>query len=292
MKKLYFYLPILFVYLQVNSQNTEGLSIFNSYYLKSRIHTANTPFLIRQEVSFKKTDKKSFVINGNINPRDYYEASIRFVDSLKDSGIMYYKYIGEGYMIGTPVNFQVETSIDLERVTEGYGYEKVEGMEFKNCEINLIYWPKGQSELYTKENFYIYPKGNVVQKNYISRFGFPEINLPFVLEQVQNNSLITGTYDRADGGVLKIAELKDGKLLIQFIFGLGFFEDLISPQGNKYVYRKREIGLCNFELSLQDGILKASTLNGGYNCGYGQGVQHDGIYSKVSSIVPYFEARL
>ena len=257
--------------------------------MKSRTHTANAMYLIRFDISFEKLSRENYVIEGYFNPRDYFKARIQLEDSIMHSNKVFYKYIGDGYMAGQEVNFEIETSKSLERITEGYGYEEEIGMTPTDCQINLLYWPKGESELYSKENFFIYPKGNVIKRDYVSRNGYPELNLPYVLQRIQEQSLVNGTYNHVKGGTLKVVELNDDKLLVQFNFGLGFFQNILEKSGDSYIFKKTEFGsLCNFKLKYLDGIIRVETLNDGYGCGYGRGVQHDGLYQRINSHIPEF----
>lgn len=274
---------------QITAQSSIGYSVFQSYYMKSRAHTANAMYLIRFDLSFEGLAQDSFIIKGNFNPKDYFRAKIKLADSLKYSNKVFYKYIGEGYMAGQEVKFEVETSMDINKVVEGYGYEE-EIMKPADCEINLIYWPKGESKLYAQENFFIYPRGNVIRADYLKRNGYLELNLPYVLRSLKEHGLINGTYQNQSGGLLKVAELKDDKLLVQFDFDLGFFQDILSKNEDYYVFDKHKYGsLCSFNLTYRNGIIRIVTINGGENCGYGQGVQHDGLYRKIDSVVPQFD---
>lgn len=129
--------------------------------------------------------------------------------------------------------------------------------------------------------------------DYIEEDDWRQLNIPYILKRTKNNSQITGTYKKNNDNILKIIELTNNQLLIDLNLyngvNLGHLMGLIDFVNNKGVYENLEFGVCKFELVYKNDKIQISTIEGGYECGYGNGVSHDGDFIKTDNKIPTIE---
>jgi len=131
------------------------------------------------------------------------------------------------------------------------------------------------------------------EDDYIEEDDWKQLNIPHVLKRTKKDSQITGTYKINSDNVLKVIELTNDQLLIDLSLyngvNLGHLMDLINFENNKGVYENLNFGVCKFELIYKNDRIQISTIENGYECGYGNGVRHDGEFIKADSKTPTIE---
>ncbi len=133
----------------------------------------------------------------------------------------------------------------------------------------------------------IRPQGDYVQKS-----DYRILNKPILLQRLQKDSPINGTYADKYDNQLRIAELTDGKLM--FLFNVGNsrsfseLEGLVVLNGNTALYEDDDFGGCIVKLTIE--TQKITVNNYQNNCGLGSGLTLEGVYTQQSNEIPNFKS--
>lgn len=124
---------------------------------------------------------------------------------------------------------------------------------------------------------------------YVYHDTWAQLDTGLVKKQIKPGSSITGVYLRDASNSLEIIELKNKSLYFRFDLyngtNLGMLEGILSNDAI-VTFKNNEFGSCKMEFKFTASAIEVTTIDDGYDCGYGNGVYSDGTYLLDNNLTP------
>jgi len=268
------YLLLLLLLTTIGSYSQDQ-HIFEKFYVKQTEFTGNRAALLQKDLIVSKS-KGHYNLQVEFGSQGVLQSKVKFDSQFNFSGQMIYNYEGKGWFQNQRMNFTIESKIKLSDLVKGVGYDENVDREIDNYEVHIFYYPINQRKSLFQKNIYFYPvqsKPKIVEQDYIVYKNFSELNKPYILQRVKEESNITGTYGYKEFGTLKIVELTTSQVLFTLeLFSessSGYLEGMADLNDNTTVFESTDFGDCKFQITYYDGKIGIKTLDDNYYCGFG-----------------------